>query len=140
MKANLERSSGESSERFALPAHAFAAIRRALAEVALTKDAKTELRRYLALAAAFDGELESPGVAQRMRALLAVEPLALSVVQLQIIEKQSIDETRRFKLREGREVDLEAPVHDHAPARGVPLRELFDLTGFNNAPRVRRAR
>ncbi len=139
MKSNLERGD---TERFALPVHAFPAIRRALNEAAAKPDAKRELHRYLALAAAFDGRLESPGVAERLRALLAAEPLALRVVQLQLIERESIDETRRFKLREGRDLDLDAPTHDRAhPARGtVPLRELFDLAGPSGAPHTRRAR
>ncbi len=129
-------------ERFALPAHAFEAIRRALAAAAETRQAKAELYRYLALAAAFDGKLESPGVALRMRALLAAEPEALRVVQLQLIHAEHIDETRRFRRREGRAVDLDAPVHDRNESTEgtIPLREFLDVAGGIGVPRVRRVR
>lgn len=143
MSGNLDRAvraqlcEGTNGDRFGLPGGATPVLRAALARDLVERDPRGSILAALRLAAAFDGQLASPGLAAQIRSLLQSDAGAVAIIAASQNKENTLDATRRFVLREGRTVALHAPrLEATAPRGSVPLRSLFDLSG----PRPRATR
>ncbi|MBK6684568.1 MAG: hypothetical protein IPG45_08840 [Deltaproteobacteria bacterium] len=119
---------GSNGDRFGVAEEAEPLLRAALARDLKEANVAESVVAGLRLAAAFDGELGSPGLASLIRELLRSSPAAIAAIRGTQRQDSPLDATRRFVLREGREVALLAPnVSATTPQRSIPLRALFDL-------------
>lgn len=136
-RAILARLTRGDLERFELSDVAIRALGRILVAVLRGPDATAEVRRVLQLATALEKELESPAAAARLRTLLAGEPDARTLIRRDILRLGTIDETRDFLRREGREVFVTAPDLDALEQERT--RALEALPPRSHTSRYRRA-
>ncbi len=119
---------GNNGDRFGVADEALPLLRAALARDLKEANAADNVLAGLRLAAAFDGVLASPGLASLIREVLRTSPAAIAAIRGTQRKDSPLDATRRFALREGREVALLAPnVSAIKPQQSIPLRALFDL-------------
>lgn len=120
----------DGAERFSLPDPALPRLAKVLAQDLNSRDAKAALTRVLQLAAAFDGTLNSPSVAVKLRALLRAEPAAIAMLRSKVFNTRSFDALRAFQKSEARDAKLRAPAFgEKAPEKTVPLRSFLDPVG-----------
>lgn len=119
---------GNNGDRFGVAEKAMPLLRAALARDLKETNAADNVVAGLRLAAAFDGALASPGLAALIREMLRASPAAIAAIRGTQTKDSPLDATRRFALREGREVAIRAPkVSAISPRGSIPLRALFDL-------------
>jgi hypothetical protein len=121
---HLER--GCDGERFSLPKWIEPLLRRALERELKAADPLAGVISVLKFAEAFDGELDSPSAAARIRAVLRDNPAAVRLIKERLLRSRSLDETRALARQEGRKMTSRAPVFgEGVPAGTMPLRELL---------------
>lgn len=130
---------GEREERFVIPEHAHRGLLRALdADLRSAKSAAvlSALDAALRLAAAFDGSMRSPSIAELIRTLLRDDPRAVAALVARRQGTSPIDALREHARREDR-AQPALPIPAPAPSGTRPLRAWIN-TG-NTQPRGRRS-
>lgn len=147
MKGPLERTifaqlmKGTGEERFVFRDGAEAKLIAALEKELGGRDAKRGVEHALRLAAAFDGTLASSSAASIIRRVLKSDPRAVKMIREGLLKGSSLDESRAFARREGREsAAMRAPrFGERAPKSTIPLRAILN-TGNSCGARGKRQR